>query len=244
MKLPVAVKEMFCSLSLLKEIIYPRTCAVCSSNIDDGCFCKVCRKNFLLRLHKHFSGSKDGLWKQNIVLMPEDVLTELMVLYKYDGALKEKLRSLKFTSDYNALPSLREELKLALPQRFDLWLRSFDYAACVPTSAERLEERGFDIPQELFRDAFAKSGCTYVPNLLVRVKRTAPLYSLNKEERRMELCGCFAVNPEYDVLGKNILLCDDIYTTGTTFAEAAAALLRAGAASVSAWAFAAAKENW
>lgn len=244
MRLPVAVKECVYNIGLLKEIIYPRKCAVCNAEIHDGCFCKVCRHGFLLAQHKSYGNLEARLWEQATELLPEDVLSELVILYKYDGCIKDSLRLIKFSSRYALLPPLREELQLALPPRFDLWLNSFDFAACVPTSSERLKQRGFDIPQELFGATLTKYDCGYAPDLLLRVKGTAPLYSLNKEERRLELGGCFAVNTAYDVRGRRILLCDDIYTTGSTFAESAAVLLRAGAASVAAWAFAAAKENW
>ena len=50
--------------------------------------------------------------------------------------------------------------------------------------------------------------------------------------------------PHAKVRGKHVLLCDDIYTTGSTFAEAAQVLLDAGAARVSALAMCAAQANW
>lgn len=57
--------------------------------------------------------------------------------------------------------------------------------------------------------------------LLERVRHTEPLYELKPEERKQELAGCFALLPHAKVRGKHVLLCDDIYTTGSTFAEAA-----------------------
>ena len=64
--------------------------------------------------------------------------------------------------------------------------------------------------------------------LLERVRHTEPLYELKPEERKQELAGCFAMLPHAKVSGKHVLLCDDIYTTGSTFAEAAQVLLDAG----------------
>lgn len=80
--------------------------------------------------------------------------------------------------------------------------------------------------------------------LLERVRHTQPLYELKPEERKQELAGCFALLPHTKVRGKHVLLCDDIYTTGSTFAEAAQVLLDAGAARVSALALCAAQANW
>ena len=79
---------------------------------------------------------------------------------------------------------------------------------------------------------------------LERVRHTEPLYELKPEERKQELAGCIAMLPHARVSGKHVLLCDDIYTTGSTFAEAAQVLLDAGAARVSALALCAAQANW
>lgn len=244
MRLPLAVKALGCNLGLLKEIVYPRKCAVCKRIIEEGFFCETCRQGFILHKRSSFVSAEENYLHADIQLIPEDVLKELHLLYKYDGAIKDALRQLKFANRYELLYPLREELECALPIRFKQWLSDFDYATCIPTSPERLAQRGFDIPQELFRPFLRLRAGIYVPDLLQRCRETAPLFNLQQDERRQELLGCFAVNEKYFVYGKKILLCDDIYTTGSTFVEAATALKRAGAAEVVAFAFSAAKENW
>lgn len=238
------LQDIAYNFTLLKEIIYPRKCAVCHCNIDDGCFCDVCRQEYLLMHRQSFAKTKEALWRYDVELVPSDVLSEQVLLFKYDGAIKDGLHKLKFAAEYNVLPLLREEMAMAMNEELYSWVQSFDYACCIPTSQERLQQRGFDIPQELFNGVLAKGLCLYVPTLLERVKHTDPLFELNKEQRRQELHGCFALADGFDIKGRSVLLCDDIYTTGSTFTEAAAVLLQAGAASVGALAFAAAKENW
>ena len=88
------------------------------------------------------------------------------------------------------------------------------------------------------------AGAVGMEVLRERVRHTEPLYELKPEERKQELAGCFAMLPHAKVSGKHVLLCDDIYTTGSTFAEAAQVLLDAGAARVSALALCAAQANW
>ena len=82
--------------------------------------------------------------------------------------------------------------------------------------------------------------------LLERVRTTAPLFELAPQERRNELAGCFALGRSAQrlVVGKRVLLCDDIYTTGSTMAEAARVLLQAGARQVQGVALCAASHNW
>ena len=65
----------------------------------------------------------------------------------------------------------------------------------------------------------------------MKIRHTAQQVGLNAEERRENLSGAFAAE-EVMVRGKQILLLDDVMTTGSTFAECSAVLLEAGAGSV------------
>lgn len=229
---------------LLKELVFVRRCAVCRQPIDTGLLCAACRKHYLLQRAWRCQPREEYLAGQAAPL-PEDVLSSVMLLYKYDGAIKETLHKIKFAADAGLLPLLREEAEAALPAAKLRWLAQYDFLACVPTSPERREQRGFDVPQELFAPLLDMGGsCLYRGEILQRVRRTAPLFELRPLERRQELAGCFSLGSGVDVRDKRILLCDDIYTTGSTLAEAARVLLDAGAREVHALALAAAPDNW
>lgn len=208
---------------LLSELIYPRHCAVCQKEIDDGYFCGACRKNFAL--HKTVNGC--------------DALDEVLLLYKYHQELQEALQQVKFAGQKKLLPLLKEEIQLAIAVELEKLLSEVDIITCVPTAPKRKLERGFDVPAELF--AFLDFR-RWQPDLLKRVRNTMPLFDLEPSLRRQEVAGCFEV--QASVLGKNVLICDDIFTTGSTLNEAAQALKQAGALSVSALAFTASKDNW
>ena len=208
---------------LLGEVIYPRRCAVCQTEIDIGYFCEVCRKNFAL--HKMVEGF--------------DNLDKVFMLYKYHQNLQEAIHDVKFAGEKSLLPLLKEEAQLAVVNDLEKLLTDCDIITCVPTSPERKAERGFDVPTEIF--AFFNSE-RWQPNLLKRVRNTLPLFDLEPSLRKQEVAGCFEV--EQSILGKSVLICDDIFTTGSTLSEAALALRKAGARSVTALAFTASKDNW
>lgn len=210
-------------LTLLKEIFYPRRCRVCSSKIEEGIFCSRCRSSFVLRKE----------------VREKEYLQKVILLYRYKGQLQEAIQQIKFQNDKGLLPFLAEEAEIMLPVNMDFFFREYDLICSIPTSAERLQRRGFDVPAEIF--AFLHSE-KWQADLLCRNRKTLPLFDLEPLLRKEELQGCFSV--QKNVQDKKILLCDDIFTTGSTMQEAARTLLEAGACSVSALAFSASKDNW
>ena len=74
--------------------------------------------------------------------------------------------------------------------------------------------------------------------MLERPLARAPQAGLGRAERRRNLQGAFQVTDASRVAGRRIALVDDVVTTGATVAEAAGALMAAGAAAVQVWALA------
>ena len=106
------------------------------------------------------------------------------------------------------------------------------------SAAERAEGAGRPGGASRRGGAGQRDCISTVPRLetkvLIRQKETVMLRSLNPEERRLTLQDAFAVNPalRYRIEGRNILLVDDIYTTGATADSCSRTLLEAGASEV------------
>ena len=113
-------------------------------------------------------------------------------------------------------------------------------AVPVPLACERERLRGFNQVAEIFGPWLARHSVPLVP-LLCRTRETAPLYERTRAERRKELRGAFSLCAEADIGGRDILLVDDIMTTGTTLEECARMLQHAGAGRV--YAFVLASEH-
>lgn len=237
------LREIAYYTQVVKELIFPRRCAVCGEVIDTAYLCDICRKSFLLQIFERFMPREEYLAGQ-AEPMPQDVLSSVMLLYKYDGVLKDALHQIKFMGDSSLLPLLREQAESALPSAKLRWLSQYDIITCIPASSERRQQRGFDVPEEIFAPLLDQRGGEYSDNILLRVRHTAPLFELQPMERRSELTACFALYPQAKVQGKRVLLCDDIYTTGSTMAEAAKILLENGAKEVHGLAFTASSDNW
>lgn len=102
----------------------------------------------------------------------------------------------------------------------------------VPLHRRRLQERGYN-QALLLADALARSaGWPLYWDLLERVRPTRSQVGLAMRERRRNVRGAFAVRATARLEGKNLLLVDDVLTTGSTVDECAGLLKREGATTV------------
>ena len=176
---------------------------------------------------------------------------ELMMDIKYNGKgyIARMMGDVMFDRMEVLIDAGREEEDSSFPR--------IDVVIPVPVSAKRMVRRGYN-QSELMARQFVRrwkqhlrssaaetatenaSDCSYhscpklEPHVLLRRKATVMLRSLNPAERRLALHGAFAVNPALRsrIEGKNILLIDDIYTTGATADACSKVRLEEGAAAV------------
>lgn len=103
-----------------------------------------------------------------------------------------------------------------------------DIVTPVPLHWRRLVKRKFNQSAELARHLSAISGTPTIPDLLVRRKFTTSQDGLSRVERHDNQRGVFAVHKRRAV-PKNVLLIDDVMTTGATLSACADTLRAAGA---------------
>lgn len=113
-------------------------------------------------------------------------------------------------------------------------LRTADLLVPVPVHPIRLRHRRYNQAALLARLIAARAGLPVLPDALRRVRGTAPLSGKSAEERAAELAGAIAVRTVRAprLAGRQVLLIDDVMTSGATANACAAALLAAGATTV------------
>lgn len=107
----------------------------------------------------------------------------------------------------------------------------------IPLAQGRLRRRGFN-QAEVFTDGMLSvAGNQFEKNssILRRIRDTGSQTNVqNRDERIENVAGCFTVSDPRIVSGRDVILVDDVVTTGATLREARAILLHAGARRVTA----------
>lgn len=148
----------------------------------------------------------------------------------YDSALKQLIQHFKF----NKQPGVMKDIVPLLTDYFDRREESWEgfYVSPVPLHFRRMKERTFDQSFLLAREVARTLGLPLANGLLLRVKDTESQAKKTRAERAKNIKGAFQVNRPERVAGLDILLVDDVLTTGATANEAAKMLKRAGAGRV------------
>jgi ComF family protein len=96
----------------------------------------------------------------------------------------------------------------------------------IPLGRKRMKERGYNQVAMISSPLAMALGIRYAPNELMRCKETRSQVGLSREERRRNVSEAFRAGT--GVVGKNVLVMDDVSTTGSTLSAAAGALYAAG----------------
>ena len=242
------------ALAFLKETLgfmFPACCAVCGklADADDrfsqyDAFCRtyngcpsglhICGK-CLSSLAPH---SSDRRWMFCLSDPYEGDLLPGLPLYMplaYDGAAKRAVPAVKFGKK----PKLANFMGCLLGTCLKSDDVHADLMVPVPLSDARLKERGFNQAEEIARPAAAILGIPYAGDVLLRTRNTNRQTELRgKSARISNVTGAFGTSEDWDLKGLNVIVVDDVATTGFTLHEAALALYEAGASKVLCAAFA------
>lgn len=149
----------------------------------------------------------------------------------YENNYKIAIKILKFLCRTYVAVRMGEMMAEVVKDEPRFW--PLDLVVPVPISQANLLHRGFNQAEILASYVSRAIKVRMIPDLLVRVKETPSQRELSKQEREENLKSAFVVSDANKVRGKNVLLVDDVYTTGSTVRECAQVLLDAGANRVS-----------
>jgi ComF family protein len=201
-----------------------------------GSYCAICGEA-LLYAAKTAGQPLDGRCRLCRLAAPP---FERAVAYgSYDGALRDLVHLLKFSQVRPAAQVLGRMLAESIAALDPSLPSGIISVIPVPLHAHKQSQRGFNQADLIARAALkqlSRSGHVKKFELcagaLVRLRDTGSQIGLTRHQRRQNLRGAFAVKDATAISNRNILLVDDVYTTGATASECARVLRRAGAARV------------
>lgn len=215
----------------LLELLFPIPCVHCKKFEDD--ICQNCLKSIsdisahecpqCGRLSSHF----------NLCPKCKEVLRPIKSLIHLGDFHSPVLRKSIIGLKYFERKGVARILGKLLAQRIKNQDLPFDIICPVPLYKDKERKRGYN---QSFEIALAISKFLNKPltNALIKTHETKAQATLNKQARLINISGCFAVKSKVDIENKDILLVDDVITTGATLIEAALTLKNSGARRISA----------
>lgn len=218
------------------SVLFPNgyKCLVCGKEIDCDKKISICDKCFnkLPKINGNVCGkcgepiNSDSKFCVHCKKeLPQ--FTKCFAPYVFEGEIINLIHGLKYHGKIYYAKTLSSLILQAVVEQGI----SVDVVMPVPLNLRRESERGFN-QSELLAESFSSAGYNVDVAVLTRSRNTASQTYLNKKEREANVAHAFVVTNKSKVRGKNILLVDDVYTTGATMNAIALVLFEAGAKNV------------
>jgi ComF family protein len=151
----------------------------------------------------------------------------------YDGELRGLIHLLKYDAVRSAAHQIGKQLAKLL-QDHSAQLGDRPLILPIPLHRSKDRDRGFNQAEEIANGVKKLTGFAIERHALVRKRATLSQTGMTAHQRRENVRGAFALRKRGSnvVRGRNVILIDDVMTTGATAAECTRVLLRAGAQQV------------
>ena len=211
------------------EVISPRVCVVCGSVLDEKekCVCGQCMKKIS---YTDYSLIQSNPMEIRIEELTGHKISAMSVMaYLHDGVSGKAVSAFKYHSrqDVALWAGWQIGQELSKSKRFD----EYDVFVPIPLHAKRQKKRGYNQSEMLCRGIITKTKGT-VSLALERVVNTSAQARLTRAERWENARGIFSVKDPQMVKDKNVVVVDDVFTTGATVSQAVLVLLHSGAKKV------------
>jgi ComF family protein len=220
------------------DLAYPPQCVACTAiTSQPATLCAHCWRQmpfiarpYCERLGSPFAVDLGGPLLSPAAIADPPVFDRARAVALHDGAARDLVHKLKYGD--------RQELAIAMGRLMatsaDEVFANADVLVPVPLHWTRLWQRRFNQAAALAKVISRETGLSMEPALLRRRKRTLRQVGLTRPQRQQNLQGAFVVpeSARATLMGKRVVLIDDVMTTGSTANASARALLKGGAAAV------------
>ncbi len=215
----------------LFELFFPEKCSVCNKNISylENSICAVC-KNEIFMLDKNrclvCSGkiirSKCSICSNRYIYFDKNIS-----IFLYTDIIKLMIHSFKFKSNLRIGQYFSNIIAIKIKEMgVDV-----DYITAVPMTKKRKQKRGYN-QAEVIAKKVAKIINLEYKKLLIEHEKITAQKTLTYNERFLNALDRYAPKKKIDIGDKNIIIIDDVFTTGATINECSRILKKMGARQV------------
>ena len=198
-------------------LFFPRICLSCNERLSENeqFICSSCFNS--LKFLENFCpicGAPKSTRKCHVCQTNEFLFEKACSVFMFNKVVQNMIHEFK----YNEITRIAKFMG-ALSQEYLERFKPFDhidYIVPVPLHKVKKRSRGFNQAEYLTREISKKMNWKHLPKLIKRKRYTETQTKLNKDQRKKNVSFAFKINPKYEIKEKNILLVDDVFTTGAT----------------------------
>ncbi|MCR4956149.1 MAG: ComF family protein [Lachnospiraceae bacterium] len=220
---------------MIKELLYPPKCVACGAIIPGKTYiCPRCKKRLMKIKEPMCIVCGKQLEDEEMEICYDCSHTKHEFefhrsVFLYEERAKKLMYGLKYGHNRDCGAFFATEIVKDM-KRF-IQALGVDGIVPIPLHKEREKQRGYNQAEIIAKIIGKECNILVYPDYLIRGKRTRPQKELNQLERKNNVENAFHVKKNAVQL-KEILLVDDIYTTGTTMDAASRALKQEGVSKV------------
>ncbi len=204
------------------EWIFPSKCIFCSSilsiNSEEKIFCQKCieyftyiEKPICIKCGRTVDEDADSVCNDCRNIQYKFVRN--MSVFYYDDFVRHLIFKFKYGKGVYVGNKLGEIMSNYF---FDNYIKNIDLIIPIPLHKSKQRARGFNQALILSKHISKKTGIPLSEKGLIRIKNTRPQSKLSISQRQKNLKDAFQINKTLNIQNKNILLIDDIFTSGST----------------------------
>lgn len=197
------------------KMFYPSRCIFCDRLLEYDTKLEVCDKCYSVL---PFVEKQDGQTKY---------CDQVFSVFNYDDKIKDIIQKFK----YHHMAYLYKTFSRLMIRHVGSKITG-DVIVSVPIYKDREAIRGYNQAHLLAKEVSKITRIQYDKNVLVRNKNTGALALCNSKEREQRIREAFFVVDAKVVNGKNVIIVDDVFTTGATINECSRVLKESGAKKV------------
>lgn len=214
-------------------MLYPPVCPICQKIVkksERGGICHLCQKKiayikepYCMKCGKSLKEETQEYCKDCARI--SYAFDEGRAVFLHQGEVASSIYRMKFHNKRSYAQVFAGEMAV----QFGEWIKRRDIQEIIPVPLhqKRRRRRGYNQAELLAVELGRRTGIPVNSDAVVRVRNTRPQKLLDNRQRIANLNGAFGVRRQWEVK-RNVLVVDDIYTTGNTIHEIARLLKRVG----------------